>query len=233
MANRTIQFITLISMLVGFSLPAYAGFQSLEEIRHAAEKFATDRFGQDENSTIETRNLDPRLKLQHCPTPLTTQALSTQNHSGNMTVLVKCQGVKPWTVYVPVKIKSYIEVAVAKRPLARGIPITDKDIVFEKREISRLGSGYFEDKNKLNNRLPKRTLAKGAVISPRDLGVNKVINKGSRVSIIAHTNGITVRMAGLALSDAGKGESIRVRNLSSKRTVDAVVIEPGLVKVPM
>lgn len=232
MRNGLIQFI-IINILIGFSMPSYAAFQSLGDIRHAAEQFAAERFGRDENSTIEANRLDPRLKLQQCSTPLYTQALSTQNHTGNMTVVVKCEGAKPWTVYVPVKIKTYIEVAIAKRPLARGIPITSKDIVFEKREVSRLGAGYFENKEALNNRPPKRTLAKGAVISPRDLGINKIVSKGDRVSIIAHTNGITVRMPGQALSDAGKGEGVRVRNLSSKRTVDAIVVEPGLVKVPM
>ena len=150
-----------------------------------------------------------------------------------MTVTVKCESTTPWTVYIPIKTKTYINIAVANRPLSRTMPISKTDISFEKREISRLSSGYFEKPDNLIGRLPKRSLSKGSVISPRDLTIKKVIKKGSRISILAETSGITVRMPGLALSDAGTGDQIQVQNLSSKRKILAVVMGPGIVKVAM
>lgn len=227
------QLVALLCALFIYALPAHASFHPLEDIRAAAEDFARSSAGHGSEQTIEVGYLDPRLKLRQCPTALETQSLSARNNGRNMTVVVKCLGQQPWTVYVPVKIKTYVEVAIANRPLARGIPIESDAIVFEKREISRLTSGYFEEVASLVNRPPKRTLTKGTIISPRDLGINAVISKGHRVSIVAKTESITVRMPGQALADAGKGEVIRVKNLSSKRTVDAIVLGPGLVQVPM
>lgn len=150
-----------------------------------------------------------------------------------MTVIVRCNDAKPWTVYVPVKIKTYLTVAVVNRPLARGIPINKSDISFEQRELNSLTSGYFENMTILVGHSPRRSLPKGAIISPRDLAIQKVIRKGSRVSIVAETNGITVRMPGKALTDAGKGDQIQVENLSSRRTVIGIVLGPGIVKVAM
>ena len=209
-------------------------FHPLDEIQRAATDFVTSQISQaKENSTMEAGHLDPRLKLKRCTLPLSTEPLSQHNNNINMTVIVRCNDAKPWTVYVPVKVKTYLTVAVAKRPLARGVPVSKNDLNLEQREISRLTSGYFETADNLVGRTPKRSLPKGAVISPRDLTIEKVISKGNRVSIIAETDGITVRMPGKALTDAGKGDQIRVKNLSSGRSVTGTVVGRGLVKVTM
>jgi len=210
-------------------------FQPLDDIRKAATDFAAKKIisSSNQNSTIETGRLDPRLRLKKCQQPLTVTPLSQRSNSANMTVIVKCETSKPWTVYIPIKIKTYISIAVANRPLSRHVPISKADISFEQREISRLSRSYFESPDDLIGRSPKRSLTKGSVISPRDLDIKKVISKGSRISILAETGGISVRMPGLALSDAGKGDQIQVQNLSSKRKVQATVIAPGLVKVTM
>lgn len=231
-------FVRQIKHLILAAAVALAGqtqaseLHPLDDIRKAATDFASQKIATS-NSTIETGRLDPRLRLARCEQPLTVTPLSQRSNSANMTVMVKCDTTRPWTVYIPIKVKTYITIAVANRPLSRHTTINSEDIIFEKREISRLSSGYFETPDKLIGRLPKRSLTKGSVISPRDLTIKKVISKGSRISILAETGGITVRMPGLALSDAGKGDQILVQNISSKRKVHAIVIAPGIVKVAM
>ncbi len=233
MLNLTTIILTLLIIIM--VAPVYAiEFHPLNEIQKAATEFATRQISQqNQNSTIEAGHLDPRLKLKRCSLPLSTQPLSQRNNNANMTVIVRCEDTKPWIVYVPVKVKSYLTVAVTNRPLARGIPVKDHDFRLEQRDINRLTNGYFENATSLIGRIPKRSLPKGAVISPKDLGIKKIVSKGSRVSIIAETNGITVRMPGKALTDAGKGDQVRVENLSSGRSVIGVVLGRGLVKVTM
>lgn len=216
--------------------PLHAGdFHSLAEIRKAATQFVSQQISHvSESTTIEAGRLDPRLKLKKCTTPITTKSLTRQNHSANTTVIVRCNDeTKPWTVYVPVTTKTYVTVAVAKRPLARNIAIQEDDIYLEQREITRLTYGYFESSNLLVGRTPRRSLPKGAVISPKDLAIKKVVSKGNRVSIIAETNGITVRMPGKALADAGEGDQVQVKNLSSGRSITGIVVTHGVVKVAM
>ena len=226
--------LTLLSATLVGSQSIAADFQPLAEIRQAATDFARERISiSGTDSSIEAGHLDPRLRLKKCDRPLTAAPLSPRNRGTNMTVIVKCESSKPWSVYVPVKTRSYLKVAIANRPLARDIPVAADDISFERREVSRLTTGYFEEMDNLIGRLPKRSLGKGSVISPRDLDIKKVVTKGDRVSILAEGSGIAVRMPGLALSDAGKGEQVEVQNLSSKRTVIGIVIGPDLIKVTM
>lgn len=210
-------------------------FQSLADIRNAAINFAAKNISTPmQNTTIKAARLDPRLRLKKCGQPLTTSPLGQVGNTANMTVIVKCNATaKPWTIYVPVKTHSYLTVAVTKRPIARGVLVTATDISLEQREINHLTTGYFENTEAIIGRQAKHSLAKGRVFSPRDLNIKKVISKGSRVNIMAEINGITVRMPGLALSDAGKGDQIRVQNLSSERTVIGTAVGPGIVKVLM
>jgi len=237
MPDITKYIMSLTLLAIAFTcgrVNASEDFESLEDIRNAATNFAASNISTSiENTTIEATHLDSRLRLKKCAQPLTTSRLNQNSNTSNMTVIVKCDSAKPWTVYVPVKTMSYVTVAVVSRPLAHGIPVTEADVTLEQREINRLTAGYFENIAAVIGRQPKRSLAKGSVISPRDLNIKKIISKGSRVSILAETNGISVRMPGLALTDAGEGDRIQVQNLSSERTITGTVMGPNIIKVSM
>lgn len=235
------KWFNLTSLFLAMALYPYASnaaLQALSEISETAENFvknqlAADVAGQQYKTTIKTGHLDPRLRLRQCDTPLSAEPLSQRQYSNNVTVTVRCDAPKPWTVYVPVKVKTLVPVMVASRPLARGIDIQESDIMQVERELSRLASGYFKSKEPIIGRPAKRILPQGAVIKPNDIAMEKLIRRGNRVSIVTESAGFSVRMPGKALSDAGKGDVIQVENLSSKRMVEGIVLAPGIVKVPM
>jgi flagella basal body P-ring formation protein FlgA len=60
-----------------------------------------------------------------------------------------------------------------------------------------------------------------------------LIRRGEKVSIIASTGTVTVRMEGKALEAGARGDVITVLNLSSKQKVEARVLAPGKVQVQM
>ena len=68
-------------------------------------------------------------------------------------------------------------------------------------------------------------------LRPSLLVTPKVIRRGTRVSIVATAPGFEIRAVGKALMDGGMGDVITVRNLRSKRQVDAVVARAGVVEV--
>ena len=232
--NNTNKLIVAMAIIFFWSGVSVAAFHPLDDIRNTAENYVKNQHKDNKLKTIiKTGYLDPRLRLKQCDTPLSAEPLTQGHNNPNTTITVKCNDKKPWTIYVPVKVKSYVAVAVAKRALTRGNVIQASDISYEERETSRLSNGYFSNNSKLIGQSLKRTLINGAVITPNVLAIKKMIRRGNRVKIIAETNSIIVRMPGKALMDAGKGDIIRVENLSSKRTVEGVVIGPGMVKVVM
>ncbi len=214
---------------------AVAGdFHPLDDIRKSAKEFATKQIATvEKNSVIGVGYLDTRLHLPLCNRPLSTEQLGQHRNSANITVTVKCQSEKPWSVHVPVKISTFSNVFIAARPLVTGAVIQLSDIQYEKRETSQLRNGYYENVEEIVGRRPKRSLVKGATISPKDLEQNKIIQRGNKVTIIARNNNITVKMPGKALDDAVEGGIIKVENLSSKRVIEAVALRPGIVEVQM
>ena len=228
-----------IGIILGLSIlasPVVATeYQSLEEIRSTAETLVKADIGEQSGQRTEVTvgRLDSRLRLQRCDHPLEARRLQNNQRLGNTIVSVSCTGTKPWTVHVPVTVKSFTRVVVASQPLMRQVSLKRSDVRLEERDISTLRSGYFSRIEDVIGRQPKRTLVSGSVLNPYDIETRKIIRRGNKVLIIAETAGIAVRMQGKALGDAGEGELITVENLSSRRKVEAVAVGPGVVKVPM
>jgi flagella basal body P-ring formation protein FlgA len=59
------------------------------------------------------------------------------------------------------------------------------------------------------------------------------VKKGERVTITAALSSINIKMSGKALSNGSIGEMIKVKNISSNKTIEAQVIRPGIVQVRM
>ncbi|HAS50615.1 MAG TPA: flagella basal body P-ring formation protein FlgA, partial [Gammaproteobacteria bacterium] len=57
------------------------------------------------------------------------------------------------------------------------------------------------------------------------------VRQGETVTLIAGQSGMQVTSSGIALSDAGIGERVRVRNETSKRVIQGTVVEQGRVEV--
>lgn len=233
MRFRTYTFIIALGALLTTSAAALE-FQPLEDIRQSAAAFAATAVSAAEGeSVVEIGALDPRLRLARCNRPLDAELLGQQRNSPNITVTVKCQGDKPWSVHVPVRSSTFATIYVAARPLPRGVAIQAADLLQERRETSQLRNGYFSAAERVLGRIPKRPLPKGAALTPGDLEQSRIIQRGNRVTIIASSGTVSVQMPGKALDDAAEGESIKVENLSSRRIIEATALRPGVVEVPM
>jgi flagella basal body P-ring formation protein FlgA len=226
----------LIHLLWGAALlatmPARADeIQSLKSIRETARQVVAAQYGQSATD-IEIGSLDPRLRLPKCSQPLET--FFPQEKRGNkLTVGVRCTQPKKWTIYVTAEIHQIIQVLVAKEYLRRGSILHSEDLVPKKMDLNQLKYGYFTDINEVLGKTLKRHLNRGAVLTPSAIAVTKVIKRGERVTIVAETGGISVHAAGQALEDGGLGDIIRVRNLNSRKEIEARVVGPGRVKIDL
>ena len=213
-------------------MPVHADeIQPLESIRQAARQVVAAQFTQTNADTeIEIGSLDTRLRLNKCSQPLDT--FFPQGIRGSkITVGVRCMEPKKWTIYVTAQVHQMAEVLVAQEYIRRGSLIRREDFVLKKFDLNQLKYGYFTDINEVLGKPMKRHLSRGAVLTPAAIAVAKVIKRGERVTIIAETGGISVHATGEALEDGGLGDIIRVKNLNSRKEIEARVDGPGRVKV--
>lgn len=209
-----------------------AAIEKIDDIRATARAFAEEKIGGAENNiTIEVGRLDPRLRLAACDAPLTAYFSPGSRTVGHTTVGVRCDGSKRWSLYVPVHIDRQLAVAVAIEEIPRGRVVSAADVVYELRSVASLNGGYFAAGEPLIGQVTTRPVARGTPLGRNMVKVPRIVRRGERVVLSLKTGGVAVRVAGTALRDGTRGERIPVRNLSSKRVIEGVVHEPGLVLI--
>jgi flagella basal body P-ring formation protein FlgA len=223
-------FMAVLSQAVGANVD---DLQPHQEIRQVAEDFVFEALsGEDVEVTV--RALDSRLRLHRCEVPLEAFWSPGSRQRGATSVGVACEGEKPWKIYVRVNIKLMREVVVTARPLVRGDILQPDDVRMLRKDVSRINNGaYLEDASSLIGYELRQSVAANSLLYARMLQAPKLIRRGDKVTVLAVVGGLEVRVLGEALSDGGKGQMIRVRNLSSKRIVQGEVVSKGMVRIAM
>jgi len=210
-------------------------WQTHATIRAAAQSYM-DAFIQNQHagrSEVRLGSLDPRLRLKSCKQPLEASLPQGGRTIGNTTVSVRCPDEGGWSIYVSARVNVYGPVLITRQPLARGATVIDSDLELVERNLATLPHGYYSDSTPVAGMLAKRTIAAAAVITPQMLQAPKLIKRGERVTLVAETGPLKVRMTGHAMSDGVSGQLIGVRADGSKRVVDGIVVSRGVVKVTL
>ena len=210
--------------------------QSHESIREAARVYAEQLAGPPDDSqktSIRVAKLDRRLKLAECSRPLTAFSSPNTKNVGRTTVGVRCDGEKPWKLYVAVNIQVMKNVVTLQQPVARNSLLQAADLTLVEKDVAGLHSGYFTSIDALVGKFTKSALQSGTVIVPSQIKNPMAIKKGTMVTILADVGGIEVRMKGKALKSGALGDWISVRNLSSNRKVEGRVTESGVIQVTL
>jgi len=223
----------LLAALV--ATPAAAALQAPEQLREVARQFLHQQLPPTatEQAEISVGRLDPRLRLTACKGEPVAFLPPGARLRGKLTVGVRCDAPKPWTIYVQARVRTFSEVIAAAYPLRRGTQISAADLVTVRQETTSLLRGYFTKPENVIGKVLDRAMSAGQLFTPNRLSPPLLVRRGDKVTILASLDGLKVRVAGTALKDASKGQKLSVRNTRSKRIVQAVAIEPGVVQVMM
>ncbi len=210
-----------------------AEYQDHDSIFNAAQQFMQQHVKSVHKQTaqIETGKLDSRLKLNRCSLPLEVKLPQGGRDLGRITVAVRCTDAKPWSLHVPVTVTIYKNVIVTAKSLPRGQILTQQDLKQTRYDMSKLPAGYIEEISMGIGKELKRRVSVGDPLTTTLIKKPVIIERGQRVSIVATSGTIEVRMSGKALAHGAAGERIRVLNLKSKKKIEATVMPSGEVRV--
>ena len=217
----------------GTSIAVAGTFQSHNSIYQAARNFVRSDVLSQQNKQAEIKigTLDSRLKLKQCNKPLQAFLPNGSRDLGKTTIGVKCKGTKPWSLHVPVTISVYKNVLVASRQLQKGTVLTEADMKLKQIDLAKLHYGFFDElKNGIGKKLKRRVLAE-AVLTPAMLKNPQLIRRGQKITIMAQSGLMTVRMKGKALDNGAVGERIKVLNVKSRKKMEGVITSSGEVKI--
>ncbi|MEM7082014.1 MAG: flagellar basal body P-ring formation chaperone FlgA [Pseudomonadota bacterium] len=236
-AYRQRRIVVILTLLTGISttaLAATSAWQALPSIRQVAVDFVTPRVQQPGREVhIVAGELDSRLRLPRCTAPLEAYLPPGGQIRTQTAVGVRCHAPK-WKLFVPVRIGTSANVWVAARPLTKGAVVSADDLRVMKRDLGSLRTGYVLADQTIEGQVVKRAIDVGQALRPQMLSAPIVVRRGQSLTISAgsKTGPIHIRMAGQALADGQIGQRIRVKNLSSGRTIEGIVRSRGRVEIP-
>ena len=202
--------------------------ESLERIRQTAMQQAAT--GQPPEARLQAADMDPRLRLQACPTEL--QARNLAQTASAVQVEVRCDSLG-WKLYVPVSVDVRVPVLVSRRALSRGESPGPQDVEVQMRPRAGLGVGYLQQVEQLQGQVLTRPLSAGGPIYTNALEAERIVRRGQAVTLVSGSGAFQVRARGKALSDAAVGDAVRVENPSSRRVVQGRVQADGSVLVEL
>jgi flagellar basal body P-ring formation protein FlgA len=175
--------------------------------------------------------IEPHLQFDKCNRPIRPVVASPQHMKDRVMIELRCQDLKPWHLYVPVRIVGTSPVAVAAHAIVAGTLIKAADVKIEEHDISELPLGFLDDPAIAVGLTASRPIAGGAYLTNQQLAAAKVVQRGQAVTLLADAGGISVRMAGRALSDGLMNQRVRVQNLSSGKIVEGIARSEQVVEI--
>ncbi len=223
---------SIFCLMLGISQLSFASStQSLEIINKAVRDFVESSLAPDGQYQVSEAQIDNRLRLPACEQNLDIFSQSGAVKPGRNTVGIRCNGTNGWTIYSTVLIKSFKNVLILTKQLNRNERISLEHLRTESRDIATLQQGYLTDPDDIADKQAIRILAPGTVLTRQHFTEPTLIKRGQRVSIQSGKAGFMISATGVAMTDGSKGQRISVKNISSKRVIQATVENPGVVTV--
>ncbi|NKB56787.1 MAG: flagellar basal body P-ring formation protein FlgA [Alphaproteobacteria bacterium] len=109
--------------------------------------------------------------------------------------------------------------------------ISERDIIWKPMRVNRLDPRTVLNGAKMIGMSPRRPIVAGRAIMTTEVQPPTLVRRGKQVTIQLETPTMRLSALGKSLQNGGKGDIVRVQNLDSGKTIEAVVVGPERVSV--
>lgn len=223
--------LVLISLFYTNTLFA-SEYHSHEQIRNAAVEFVRSQIPEDVTiKEIKAGKIDYRVRFKQCSQSLEINSTMKKHIAKSWTIGIRCSDMPAWSIYIPVKTKLSRKMLVSNTTITRGEMLTSQNVQLIEREIRNQNYNHFSDIANVTGREARRTIRPDRVINSSMLQEALMVHKKETVLIYVKNHKLQISMKGTALKNGRYNEMIKVRNNSSKKVIDAVVVDRGVVAV--
>ncbi|MDD1793555.1 flagellar basal body P-ring formation protein FlgA [Enterovibrio sp. ZSDZ42] len=207
---------------------ANASMLSREEVVAYIER-SVNAFARSINSHSVDVTVDEFKIPGVCDTPVKMELSDPSRPVGRMTLTLICEQPRYWKTRVKAQSAVTVDMVVAKKPLKRGQSIQGGDLSSKAVNIAYVRYSYFTEKKKLIGKVVSRNVSAGRVLTPRLVEMPEWVKRDDVVIIEARRDNMLARMKGIALESGSEGDTIRVKNITSEKEIQATVSAPGTV----
>jgi flagella basal body P-ring formation protein FlgA len=172
--------------------------------------------------------LNSSAQLPACRQPLQVSSDST-SLLARQRLTVQCHDQPGWSVVVSSQASIFLPAVFARQTIERGQTISAEQLRLQELDIGKAPRGFFNRLDQVVGMGAKRRIRANQALSPNVLATPLLVRRGQQVKIFANHDGISASTLGEALESGGLDAVIRVKNLSSGKTIDSKVLEAGVV----
>ncbi|MDO6384746.1 flagellar basal body P-ring formation chaperone FlgA [Uliginosibacterium sp. 31-12] len=149
---------------------------------------------------------------------------------GRISVGARCQAGPQQALYIPSRIKVEGQMLVAARQIPLGATLTEHDMKLVEGELSNQAADVLSTPTEAIGRTSRASIAAGRPLQRSLLRSEAIIEAGQEVRVEIRAGSLQVSNQGIAISSAGRGETLRVR-LPNGKIARGIASEAGLVEV--
>ncbi|MCX5750018.1 MAG: flagellar basal body P-ring formation chaperone FlgA [Candidatus Saganbacteria bacterium] len=145
--------------------------------------------------------------------------------SGNLVIPVNVYAGRNFIEQVNVNcsIKIFKKILVSSAKINKGAILTGKEMSLIEKDISVLPSTVIFEQDSILGKEAMTFIPKGTVLLDWMFKEVPVVRKGDIVELYKAVSGVNVSVKAVVLEDSYLGKNVRVRNLSSQKTVEGIV----------
>lgn len=218
----------LTFLLLAGSARAY---QDPAPVRKAVEDFLRIQTqGLPGQASFEVRSIDEKNKLAPCES-FDVSLPPGARAWGRVSVNVRCQMEKGWSLFVPVQIRVVGTYLVTARPLTQGQVVGEADLTTGSGDLASLPDGILTEPDQAVGRSAAQSLPAGRPLRGDMLRQAFAVQQGQTVKVVSRGPGFQVTGGdGRALGNAINGQVVQVR-MANGHMVSGIARAGGVVEV--
>jgi len=232
--SRITTLLIALACLCGFAPDGGASAFGEKAIQSAVKKHVEDNAPWPKDRVrVEFFGPMPEVSLPEGPATVQVRSRAGEDYVGRTSFTVRFS--KGDTVVreeaVRVRIEVLTDVVVSTRGIMRDAVIGPEDVTVTSKWMDTVPAGILADAAQAVGKKAVMRLNAGAEIKSQMLRSAPVVKKGEVVRIVLESGPMVISAVGLCQEDGGKGDLVRVQNVSSKKIIFARVMGTSLVRV--
>lgn len=211
-------------------LPA-AARQDVAPVKRAIEDFLRIQVkGLPGEASFSVGSIEAQNNLVPCPS-LAVSLPPGARAWGRTNVVVRCEAVGGWSIFVAVQVRILGDYLVTARPLAQGQVVTEADLARIRGDLTDLPAGILTEPGQAIGKTVAQSVSSGRPLRSDMLRLVLAIQPGQSVKVVSKGPGFEVAGGeGHALSGAAEGQLVQVR-LPHGRVVSGIARPGGVVEI--
>jgi|GEM_PF-2259268 len=219
-----LQKIKVTLLIIGLNLVLTANAQSTFNIIGSINAFLEENLQQfmRQNPEFSRYELFDNQALNYCfcEQPIKISLINPDLKTANLRLKVNCPN--NWQTVIKFRLNLYQQVLISKKHIKRGEILKIDDF----RQIEKK---YNAGNNQIITNIPAhqvaaKNIAKDTILRASMLKEQTLIYRGNQVKVIIKNDDLYLTVLAIALNNGAAGESIKLRNLTSNKIINAKVI---------